>query len=69
MARELRSHAYRWRWLADEPQANAADPVLAVVTRERRSTLIAARHESAGRTELRFDINLQGDRETVFFNL
>ncbi len=43
--------------------ANDADPVLASVDPVRRSTLIA---EPDGR-DLRFDIRLQGERETVFF--
>ena len=39
------------------------DPVLRAVPEERRSTLVA---EVDG-SRLRFDIRLQGDRETVFF--
>ncbi|EWM12408.1 protocatechuate 3,4-dioxygenase subunit alpha [Kutzneria sp. 744] len=49
----------------DEEQANAADPVLGAVPAELRHTLIARREGD----ELRFDIRLQGDRETVFFEL
>ena len=45
--------------------ANAVDPVLAVVAPERRDTLVAA----SGGDGLRFDICLQGERETVFFAL
>jgi protocatechuate 3,4-dioxygenase, alpha subunit len=45
--------------------ANATDPVLTTVAPERRDTLIAA-SDSDG---LRFDICLQGERETVFFAL
>lgn len=44
-------------------EENAADPVLASVKPERRETLVAA---SDG-ADLRFDLHLQGDRETVFF--
>lgn len=43
--------------------ANASDPVLAEVPEERRDTLVAV--EDAGC--LRFDLHLQGPRETVFF--
>lgn len=43
---------------------NAEDPVLALVPAERRDTLIAKR-EGAG--IFRFDIRLQGEGETVFF--
>lgn len=52
-------------YFADEGEANAADPVLAEVPAGRRATLIA---EPTG-TGYRFDVRLQGDRETVFFAL
>ncbi len=45
--------------------ANATDPVLAAVAPDRRATLIAASSSDG----LRFDICLQGERETVFFAL
>jgi protocatechuate 3,4-dioxygenase alpha subunit len=47
---------------------NATDPILALVPAERRATLIASR-EPADTVTYRFDIRLQGDRETVFFDL
>jgi protocatechuate 3,4-dioxygenase alpha subunit len=50
-------------YFPDEPAANAADPVLASVSADRRDTLVA-RPDPGG---LRFDIHLQGPRETVFF--
>jgi protocatechuate 3,4-dioxygenase alpha subunit len=50
-------------YFADEPEANAADPVLARVPPDRRGTLIA---EPSG-NGYRFDIRLQGEGETVFF--
>ncbi len=50
-------------YFPDEQAANGSDPVLLQVPGERRSTLIAER--SAGC--LRFDVHLQGPRETVFF--
>lgn len=54
-------------YFPDEPAANAADPVLAAIPDPaRRATLIAVA-EDDGR--LRFDIHLQGERETVFFAL
>jgi len=54
-------------YFADE-SANADDPILALVPAERRATLIATR-EQGGTATYRFDIHLQGDRETVFFDL
>jgi protocatechuate 3,4-dioxygenase alpha subunit len=52
-------------YFADEPDANAADPVLGALAGDRRATLVAAA-ENGG---YRFDIHLQGDRETAFFEL
>ena len=50
-------------YFADEPEANAADPVLRGVPADRRQTLIA---QPTG-DGYRFDIRLQGPGETVFF--
>ena len=53
-------------YFPDEPAANRADPVLrAVADPGRRATLIAAAQPGG----FRFDIHLQGDRETVFFDV
>jgi protocatechuate 3,4-dioxygenase alpha subunit len=46
----------------------ATDAVLVRVPSGRRSTLIARRADAAGRRMYRFDLRLQGDRETVFFD-
>jgi protocatechuate 3,4-dioxygenase alpha subunit len=57
-------------YFSDEPEANAQDPVLNIIEpRERRETLIARREERGGETVYIFDIHLQGERETVFFDL
>lgn len=45
---------------------NADDPILALAPRERRGTLVARRLEEG---RYRFDIVLQGERETVFFDV
>ncbi len=53
----------------DEAQANAADPVLNLIEQpERRQTLVARSCEVDGRTAYRFDIRIQGEGETVFFD-
>jgi protocatechuate 3,4-dioxygenase alpha subunit len=46
--------------------ANEHDPVLRAVPAERRSTLIAMK-SSSNQGELRWNVCLQGDSETVFF--
>jgi protocatechuate 3,4-dioxygenase, alpha subunit len=51
-------------YFPDQP-ANATDPVLAAVDPGRRDTLIARREDGG----MRFDIRLQGEHETVFFDL
>jgi protocatechuate 3,4-dioxygenase alpha subunit len=50
-------------YFADEPEANAADVVLRSVPEDRRATLLATPSADG----YRFDVFLQGDRETVFF--
>ena len=54
----------------DEAEANARDPVLNLVDNPaRRPTLIATRETRDGTAVYRFDIRLQGDHETVFFDV
>jgi protocatechuate 3,4-dioxygenase alpha subunit len=53
-------------YFPDEQAANAADPVLSSIDPGRRATLIA---EPQPEGELRFDIRLQGEGETVFFDV
>ena len=50
-------------YFADEPDANASDPVLSSVPADRRETLLAQPTDDG----YRFDIRLQGPGETVFF--
>jgi protocatechuate 3,4-dioxygenase, alpha subunit len=52
-------------YFPDEREANEADPVLSSVEPERRAALVAREEDGA----LRFDIHMQGDRETPFFDL
>lgn len=66
--RGLLNHLYTRLYFADEP-ATADDPLLALVPAERRATLLAAREQDADTAVYRFDIVLQGEGETVFFNL
>lgn len=64
-ARGVLLHLYT-RLYFDDEALNAADPVLAQVPAERRATLIA--RKGAGNVYT-LDIHLQGDNETVFFNV
>ena len=57
-------------YFGDEDEANAADPVLARIEhRVRVPTLIAERGEENGQSVYTFDIRLQGEDETVFFDI
>jgi protocatechuate 3,4-dioxygenase alpha subunit len=66
-ARGMLLHLYT-RIYFDGERANAADPVLAVVPADRRSTLIATRKAGAANV-YHFDVRLQGDNETAFFDV
>jgi len=54
----------------DEADANAADPVLNLIEWEtRRKTLVARREQRGSDVVYIFDIRLQGEDETVFFDI
>jgi protocatechuate 3,4-dioxygenase alpha subunit len=65
-ARGMLDRSVTRMYFPDEAEANEADPVLRAVPAGRRATLIAV---PAGERLLRFDIRMQGDNETVFFDL
>jgi protocatechuate 3,4-dioxygenase alpha subunit len=69
MMRGLLLHSFTRIYFSDEAEANARDPVLADVPPERRETLIAKREETPSGPVYRFDIHMQGDAETVFFDV
>lgn len=57
-------------YFSDEAEANSKDPVLNLIEWEvRRKTLIAQREERNGEVVYRFDIRIQGENETVFFDI
>jgi protocatechuate 3,4-dioxygenase alpha subunit len=64
-ARGLLDRVVTRLYFADEPDANATDPVLTNVPLERRARLIAA----VAPDGYRLDIVLQGDDETPFFSV
>jgi len=66
LARGLLNHLMTRIYFQDEA-TNAADPILALVPTERRATLLA-RRDGDEEAVYRFEIVLQGDGETVFFN-
>jgi protocatechuate 3,4-dioxygenase, alpha subunit len=62
-------HTFTRIYFDDEAAANESDPVLALVPAARRGTLVARREPGTSKTVYRFDIHMQGDKETVFFDL
>lgn len=57
-------------YFGDEIEANAGDLVLnRIMDPRRRKTLVAARSEADGRSVYTLDIRLQGEDETVFFDI
>lgn len=67
-SRGMLIHAVTRIYFADET-ANASDPVLSAIDPARRQTLIAQRADFGELPCYRFDIRLQGEGETVFFDL
>ncbi len=65
-ARGMLIHAYTRLYFPDE-SVGETDPVLKTIEPQRRATLIAIREESTYMPTYRFDIHLQGENETVFF--
>lgn len=67
-SRGLLNHLVTRLYFADEP-GNATDPILLAVPEQRRGTLLAVRQQEGTQVVYRFDIVLQGEGETVFFNV
>ena len=66
-ARGMLRHLHTRIYFGDE-ELNASDPVLALVPADRRATMIAQPMANGPRI-YRADIRLQGDKETVFFDI
>ncbi len=60
---------YTRLYFSDETEANAQDELLNAVPEERRHTMIARYAEAPGGISYHLDIHLQGDQETVFFDI
>jgi protocatechuate 3,4-dioxygenase alpha subunit len=62
-ARGLLRHQLTRIYFPDEAEANASDPALSALDEDDRAMLVAEQGDGA----LRFDIRMQGERATVFF--
>jgi protocatechuate 3,4-dioxygenase alpha subunit len=68
-ARGVNIHLHTRLYFSDEAEANAKDPVLNLIEQPaRRETLVATRCEVDGKPAYRFDMRIQGEGETVFFD-
>ena len=67
-ARGMLLHLYTRIYFEGEA-GNATDSVMALVPAARRTALIATRQPGNGTAVYRFDVRLQGEDETVFFDI
>ncbi len=66
--RGLLNHVFTRIYFSDEALANSNDPVLNKVPKDRKHTLIAQRKDVNGKVIYTFNIHMQGENETVFFD-
>ena len=70
VARGINIGLHTRMYFGDEEAANTADPILGRIEhRARVATLVAPRGEANGLPCYTFDIHLQGEHETVFFDI
>jgi protocatechuate 3,4-dioxygenase, alpha subunit len=55
-------------YFSDQPEANERDPVLAGMPEDARTLLVAAAEAGEGEA-VRFDVRMQGERQTPFLSL
>ena len=68
-SRGMLRQIYTRLYFSDEVAANGADPILTLVPADRRGTLIAHKETRGALPVYRFDVRVQGDNETVFFDI
>jgi protocatechuate 3,4-dioxygenase, alpha subunit len=67
--RGLLLHLYTRLYFSDEKAANAKDDLLKSIPKDRRNTLIAQKSVKNGRIVYEFNMRMQGEGETVFFDI
>ena len=68
-ARGMLNPLFTRLYFSDEAEANQDDIVLRAVPSDRRETLIARLEEGSDPPSYAFDVRLQGESETVFFDV
>jgi protocatechuate 3,4-dioxygenase alpha subunit len=66
-ARGINIHLHTRIYFADETDANASDHILNAIAQGRETLL--AKPDASSNNSYRFDVSLQGDAETVFFDI
>lgn len=66
VARGINLGLHTRMYFADEEEANASDPILSRLEHKSRIPTLMAHPEEGG---YRFDIHLQGENETIFFDI
>jgi protocatechuate 3,4-dioxygenase alpha subunit len=67
LMRGMLTHVFTRIYFSDEKEVNELDPVLNSIVPERRKTLIAQKIPDGDGLQYHFDIFMQGENETVFF--
>lgn len=67
VARGINLGLHTRMYFADEEEANKADPILSRIEHQNRVPTLIAKREGDG--SYRFDIHLQGENETIFFDV
>lgn len=67
VARGINIGLHTRAYFADEPKANATDPILSRIEHQNRVPTLLAQKETEN--QYRFDIHLQGEHETIFFDI
>lgn len=67
VARGINIGLHTRMYFEDEAEANATDPILSRIEHQNRVPTLLARKQSDG--TYRFDIRLQGEGETIFFDI
>ncbi|MXN64669.1 protocatechuate 3,4-dioxygenase subunit alpha [Stappia sp. GBMRC 2046] len=68
-ARGINLHLHTRIYFQEDQALVEADPELRRVAPKSRATLIAQRIDGGAKAAYRFDVNLQGENETVFFDV
>lgn len=67
--RGMLNHQYTRIYFSDEADLNEKDEVFNLIPKSRQDTVLAKKQEVDGVTVYHFDIHIQGEKETVFFDI